>query len=443
MHLYLAAWRAHPSWIALSEAQRREILLKLQRNMQSVVLDGAQPPLFFLNQVSDGVKALHRYQIIWQGSEPRHIEGMRRAFEDVAWNRFFERIGAMGEGVEQDDLFEELSTLGIRTTSSTQGQRLARGIAGWFSRLARVFRSEEGGESLAPPLPNAGRAIDESEEDGEEEEDAGDPRTRMLRVVRRSRVALETPSWFNVDDYLDRIGYDGSREPNIQTLRGLHRAHLLHVPFENLDVQTRTPIVLEERRFFEKIISRRRGGACYELNGLFASLLETLGFRVQRLSANVAHAAGFGPEFEHMPLMVGAGERWLVDVGFGETFLEPIGIDLLGEQEVGGEVYRIDTDGEYRTVRRRNDEYLWNDLYRFTLLPWSLNDFARMCDYHQISPSSHFTHSRLCSIATVKGRVTLVDNRLISTSDGVRSTRGLATSQEISDALHDVFGITI
>jgi N-hydroxyarylamine O-acetyltransferase len=74
----------------------------------------------------------------------------------------------------------------------------------------------------------------------------------------------------NVPAYLGRIGYNGSLAPSIGVLRELHRAHLFSVPFENLDIHLGRPIVLDEARFFQKIVERRRGGFCYELNGLFA-----------------------------------------------------------------------------------------------------------------------------------------------------------------------------
>ena len=122
--------------------------------------------------------------------------------------------------------------------------------------------------------------------------------------------------------YLDRIGYTGTPDATIETLRALHVAHLLSVPFENLDIHLGRTIVLDESHLFEKIVRQRRGGFCYELNGLFAGMLRALGFRVTMLSAGVARkSGGFGPEFDHMTLTVDVGEeQWLADVGFGDGF---------------------------------------------------------------------------------------------------------------------------
>src|SRR5215212_11481530 len=118
-----------------------------------------------------------------------------------------------------------------------------------------------------------------------------------------------------IDDYLRRIGYDGPREPSAVVLRELHVRHLLSIPFENLDIHWKRPIVVDVERFIDKIVRERRGGFCYELNGAFAALLRELGFDVQMLSGRVMSADGnFGPPFDHMALLVNG--QWIADVGF-------------------------------------------------------------------------------------------------------------------------------
>jgi N-hydroxyarylamine O-acetyltransferase len=89
----------------------------------------------------------------------------------------------------------------------------------------------------------------------------------------------------DVQSYLARVGYKGSTSPTRETLRAIHYAHLLNVPFENLDIALGRKIALDEDSFIRKIAERRRGGFCYELNGAFAALLRALGFRVTVLSA--------------------------------------------------------------------------------------------------------------------------------------------------------------
>src|SRR5919199_4974405 len=109
----------------------------------------------------------------------------------------------------------------------------------------------------------------------------------------------------DIQAYLERINYHGPLDPSAETLRELHVAHLLAVPFENLNIGMGWPIVLDESALFDKIVVQRRGGFCYELNGLFAALLRALGFHVTMLSAAVARRDGsFGPDFDHMALLV-------------------------------------------------------------------------------------------------------------------------------------------
>jgi N-hydroxyarylamine O-acetyltransferase len=250
----------------------------------------------------------------------------------------------------------------------------------------------------------------------------------------------------NITSYLDRINYHGPLTPTPETLRELQVAHLLTVPFENLSIHAKEPIVLDDHALFEKIVRRRRGGFCYEANGLFAALLRALGFNVKTLSAGVANAeGGFGPDFDHMALMVTVNERWLVDVGFGDSFREPLLIDKRGAQRQGERAYRIDSDGTHLTLMRRDEgaDGEWKAQYRFTLRPYEYSDYEEMCRYHQTSPLSHFTRARICSRATPEGRVTLSEMRLITTRNGERQERALANEEEYAAMLRELFGITL
>lgn len=248
----------------------------------------------------------------------------------------------------------------------------------------------------------------------------------------------------NVEGYLKRINHSGSLSPTAATLRALQIAHLLAVPFENLSIHAGEPIVLEEDALFRKIVDGRRGGFCYEANGLFAGLLRALGFDVVMLAAGVAKKeGGFGPTFDHMTLMVTLADRWLVDVGFGDSFLEPLLLDDRGEQVQGTRAFRIDTDGPYLILMRRADAGDWEPQYRFTLQPYTFADYEEMCRFHQTSPDSHFTKGRICSLATESGRITLSDMRLIRTANQLRDERTLASQEEYDRILRDEFNIVM
>jgi N-hydroxyarylamine O-acetyltransferase len=258
----------------------------------------------------------------------------------------------------------------------------------------------------------------------------------------------------NSKAYLERINYHGPLAPTAETLRALQVAHLLSVPFENLSIHAAEPIFLADEALFTKIVERRRGGFCYECNGLFAALLRALGFDVQMLSAEVANAeGGFSQPFDHMTLLVSLAERWLVDVGFGDSFLEPLRLDETAEQSQGTRAYRIVPDGDYFVIMQRSanrgdreagEGGEWQAQYRFTLQPHQYDDYAEMCRYHQTSPLSHFTLGRLCSLATETGRITLSEMRFITTSNsGEKQERALTTTAEFAAMLHERFGIVM
>jgi N-hydroxyarylamine O-acetyltransferase len=256
----------------------------------------------------------------------------------------------------------------------------------------------------------------------------------------------------NNRDYLKRIHYQDSLEPTLQTLQALHEAHMLTVPFENLSIHYGQPIILQEDLLFNKIVYRRRGGFCYELNGLFAWLLTQLGFHVTLLSAEVAGDDGtFSPEFDHLTLLIHhlSGSDWLADVGFGDSFRQPLRFEAELEQDgADGKAYRLQkkydgqTQRDYWVMQQFNDA-TWQPQYRFTLQPHTLADFTERCIYQQTSPESHFTQKRICSLATPTGRITLSDLRQITTIHGVQKEQVLASEEEYIATLAEQFGIAL
>ena len=252
----------------------------------------------------------------------------------------------------------------------------------------------------------------------------------------------------DINRYLQRLNYSGPKEPTPETLRHLHIAHLQTVPFENLSIHAGEPILLNDEALFDKIVARRRGGFCYELNGLFAGLLRGLGFSVVKLSARVANNEGeFGPDFDHMTLLVTAPDaphvRWLADVGFGDCFNEPLLFDSRAEQRQGSRAYRIDAKPDHLLLWQRETEGEWKPQYRFTTTAHEYPDYEEMCRYHQTSPDSHFTKARVCTRLTPDGRITLSALRLITTRNGLREEQALADEKAYQQSLQDNFGIVM
>ena len=248
----------------------------------------------------------------------------------------------------------------------------------------------------------------------------------------------------NVAAYLARIGFTGSATPDAETLRQLHLAHLYAAPFENLDISLGRKIVCDEERFLFKIVDLRRGGFCYELNGAFAALLREFGFRVTLLSARVAREDGSAsPEFDHMALLVDLEEPWLADVGFGDSFLEPLRLKTELDQEQPGGPFRIVPVGDVMIVQRQLADQTWKSLYQFTLKPHALADFEPRCQWQQTSPDSHFVQQRICTLPTQEGRITLSNLRLIRTEHGKRVERLLRNEDEWQAALVEHFGVRL
>jgi N-hydroxyarylamine O-acetyltransferase len=253
----------------------------------------------------------------------------------------------------------------------------------------------------------------------------------------------------DVGAYLDRIGFAGTPSPDAASLRELHRAHLLAVPFENLDIHIGRWIDLDPAALERKIVQRRRGGFCYELNGAFSALLGAIGFEVWMLEARVRKAAGggFGPPFDHMLLRVrcpGEHGEWLADVGFGDSFLEPLRLEVGADQDDPAGRFRIDqVDGELELRRRAADGGRWDPEHRFGTYAHELASYRAMCRYHQTSPRSPFTQRRVCSLATPTGRITLRDDRLIVTEDGQRSERPIDGEEAYLRALEEHFGVRL
>lgn len=248
----------------------------------------------------------------------------------------------------------------------------------------------------------------------------------------------------NVPSYLVRINYTGRTDPSIETLRAIHRAHLFAVPFENLDISLGRKIVVDEDAILNKVVNLRRGGFCYELNCAFAALLRALGFNVTLLSARVARQdGGEGAEFDHMALQVDLDEPWLADVGFGDSFLQPLRLDPAVDQTDPAARFRLTQLADRLQLERSVSGGRWRRQYSFTLQPYHLADFEGMCHYHQTSPESHFTQNRICTRATPEGRITLSEMRLIVARKSAREERVLSSEDELNEMLLQHFGIRL
>ena len=248
-----------------------------------------------------------------------------------------------------------------------------------------------------------------------------------------------------VQSYLNRIGINKIKTPSLEFLTELQIRHLLSIPFEDLDIPERR-IELDLNKIYQKIIPTKRGGFCYELNGLFHWLLTSLGFKVDMLSARVFNSQKneFGPEFDHMTLLVQfpkIDKHYLADVGFGDSFRTPIEIYGGEVKDVSGH-YRI-KGGNNTSVLQLNNENDWIPQYSFSLAPRKFSDYKQMCDFQQDNPVSHFRIRKICTIATETGRITLSNYSLTITEGQSKNKITFEAREEFNAYLKKYFDMKL
>ena len=247
--------------------------------------------------------------------------------------------------------------------------------------------------------------------------------------------------------YFERVGYTGSGAPTLQTLSALMAAHVQAIPFENLDVLLGRPIDLGSDAMFDKLVRQRRGGYCFEHNGLFLEVLTALGFAVRPLSARgrILPPAGTLPPRTHLFLSVDvAGVPWLADVGVGALSLSaPILFTPGAEQPTPHEPRRIVREGEHWLHEARLGD-VWTPVYEFTgeEMPGIDREVANW--YTSAHPRSHFRNQLIVARAAADGgRGTLRDRELKHrTRDGHAETRAIESPGELLEVLEREFGLS-
>jgi arylamine N-acetyltransferase len=249
--------------------------------------------------------------------------------------------------------------------------------------------------------------------------------------------------------YFRRVGHTGPAEPTLATLRALVAAHNGAIPFENLDPLMGVPVAdLGEDALFDKLVHRRRGGYCYEQNGVMGHVLAELGFGVQRLGGRVVwmNTSGVLPAQTHEALSVtvpGADGPWLVDVGFGgQTLSSPIRLQVGTEQRTRHEPYRIRADGDvnFLEAQIRGD---WQTLYMFTMAPQPQIDREVGSWYVSTYPKSIFVVGLSVALVTDDARWNLRGRNLAIHSAGNTERIRFASAADVLNALTERFGIDL
>ncbi len=251
------------------------------------------------------------------------------------------------------------------------------------------------------------------------------------------------------DAYLTRIAFTGPVEPTLDTLRGIVAAHNRAIPFENLDPLTGVPVVdLSAEALADKLIDRRRGGYCYEHNGLLGYVLEAFGFDVQRLAGRVVwmHDGDDLPAQTHQVLAVtlpdGEGP-YLVDVGFGgQTLTSPIRLQSGPVQQTRHEPYRL-LDHPEGFELQAEVRGAWQPLYLLDPSPRPRIDLEVGSWYVSTYPKSVFVVGLTAALVTDDARWNLRGRNLaVHRAAGSEKIR-LQTAAEVLDLLDTRFGINI
>jgi N-hydroxyarylamine O-acetyltransferase len=237
---------------------------------------------------------------------------------------------------------------------------------------------------------------------------------------------------FDLDAYCTRVNYTGSRKLSAATLKGLHFAHVHNVPFENLDIHLGKALSLNPAELFAKIVTRKRGGYCYEVNSFFAMILRTFGFQVQCLLARVLYGfSDLRPRSHQLLLVTVDNESWIADVGFGSCCLrEPMRLTPGVVSEQGPDSFRLRSETAHTYILEAMLAGRWQDLYEFTLEPFDLVDFEPFNYWNSTSSEVRWTKQKVCSLPTPEGRIVAVDWEFkIHSADLTQTVRAMSDEE--------------
>ena len=248
----------------------------------------------------------------------------------------------------------------------------------------------------------------------------------------------------HVQTYLKLIDCENFLTASLQSLKQLQRANMFRIPFENIDVQLSIPIHLHLPTLYKKVVEEHRGGYCYELNSLFNWLLQKLGFVSQLISARVVNNNQPGPEFDHMAILVKMENGWLLDVGFGDLFLDPIEIKPDVVQTDGANYFMIkECEGGGYSLWMSATGIRYEEKYRFNLNPVRMKDFEEQNRWKQTSPDSHFVKNLICTLPIPKGRKTILNQRFLERAGNERKMETFDNTEDLLQCLRAEFGIDI
>ena len=245
----------------------------------------------------------------------------------------------------------------------------------------------------------------------------------------------------HVEKYLQRVGFKGRAQADLDSLQRIHRGHALNIPYENLDIQFGRAVSRDVACIFDKIVNGRRGGWCYEMNGLLAWALEDLGFRITRLAGGVRRSeVGDQALGNHLVLLVHLERDYLADVGFGDGLIEPVPLEV-GTFRQGGSEFQLESLAE-GWWRFHGDARGGGLSFDFDVTPACERLLESKCQWLQTSAESVFVQNAIVqrhldgSHAALRGCVLRLVGKL-------QEVRELKSADEYVETLREVFGLDL
>lgn len=245
----------------------------------------------------------------------------------------------------------------------------------------------------------------------------------------------------NIRKYLKHLNITDVTGDRLELLKEIQRKHLENVPFENFDIHLLGKLDLNPDALYKKILDDRRGGICYELNFLLYNLLLGLQYGVSILAGKVLDN---GSDFDHLFLVVTIDSRkYIVDVGFGDNFFEPLLLTCDIEQNDVKGLFKIvqDTDKRYY-LKHENKCGELETAYSFDLVEHEIDEFVERMNWFCQSDESIFKRRLFCSIEKVNGRLSMKPGKLIETINEERHEYAVATFEEFLELLSDKFDLS-
>jgi len=249
---------------------------------------------------------------------------------------------------------------------------------------------------------------------------------------------------FVLQDYLNRIGYHGDAKADIATVTEMMRCQLFTVPFENLDVQAGKIVSLIPEEIVEKIVSRNRGGYCYEVNGIFAMALEALGIPYQFVAARPMFYPVKRPKTHMAVVLKVDGGEWLCDLGFGSYGIRaPMPLNLVDvevKQDFDTFMLRKTSEQEYLLKALVDGE--WTNQYAFDLYSHDWIDFVPANYLNSTHPDAIFVQKLVIVLHDQTGRKILVGDMLKTVENGIVEKQTICEEDRAS-VLSNKFGLTL